>query len=198
MTQNSVLSQNWVKCTGCTPKGPRPRACCAQAARMLLPGRAQVARWAPCRGAQGTVSWPPSGCVTGVSCRVTVLTRCVAALCRALLPCRDTKAAPPFAIQKLYHDIKLMSHALGHVMRAAACVAAPCAISWRAISQRSAIFPFHDTKHCIATHLSSQDACARCSSLLRTGRPCRGACLSCRAWPCVPLCAYVTIQFAVS
>ena len=172
---------------------------------MLRPGRAHAAPRPRTSCALGSVSWRTGHRVVAplwlchrrfLPChRAHAL--CRSAVSRASAMSRH-KAAPPFAIQKLYHDIKLMSHALGRVMRAAACVAAPCAISWRAISQRSAIFPFHDTKHCIATHLSSQDACARCSSLLRTGRPCRGACLSCRAWPCVPLCAYVTIQFAVS
>ena len=42
LTQNSVLSQNWV---GCTPKEPRLRAHCAQAAH-----------WAPCLGSPPSMS----------------------------------------------------------------------------------------------------------------------------------------------
>ena len=47
---NSVLSQNWLKCTLCTHPWPRLRA-----------------RWAlgrPCRGAPSAVSWPSPGRIT--------------------------------------------------------------------------------------------------------------------------------------
>ena len=47
VTQNSVLSQNWVKCTVCTHPWPRLCACCTLG-------------W-PCRGALGAVSWPSPG-----------------------------------------------------------------------------------------------------------------------------------------
>ena len=133
VTQNGALSQNWVKCTRCTPKGPR-------ATRTLRLDRLQAARWALCRVALSVVSWPPSGRVAGrVACYATGsvvapwsrykicittqfpaerTTRRVARLaaCRVHCgvchraptscrsPCRDTKAAPPPQYKTLYRD----------------------------------------------------------------------------------------------
>ena len=57
MTQNSALSQNWIRCTGCTPNGPW---LCAHYARTVPMPRARralgrvVAR-------TGFVSWPCPG-----------------------------------------------------------------------------------------------------------------------------------------
>ena len=42
---------------------------------------------------------------------------CCYAVLRVLLPCRHTKAAPPFAIQKLYRDMDLMPRALCAVLQ---------------------------------------------------------------------------------
>ena len=50
MTQNSVLSQNWVKCTVCTHM--------AQATCTLLTGSAVSWLLWPYRGSPGAVSWP--------------------------------------------------------------------------------------------------------------------------------------------
>ena len=134
VTQNGALSQNWVKSTGCTPKGPR-------ATRTLRPDRLYAARWALCRVALSAVSWPPSGRVSGrvaryatgsvitpwsrykicittqfpaarTTRRVARLAACVTALLRRVArrwepchrPCRDTKAAPPPQYKTLYRD----------------------------------------------------------------------------------------------
>ena len=103
-----------------------------------------------------------------------MLCRCARASCRnvvsrALLPCRNTKAAPPFAIQKLYRDIERMPRARWAVSRklraiiahTATHVAAPYAVSWRAAALYHSTVSLslcHDMKHRITTHLASQAA----------------------------------------
>ena len=99
MTQNSVLSQNWV---GCTPNGPS----CAHTVPRPYARRRVVAHPRPYRG-------PLLDRVTGAPCRVVVGT--------GALACRIATSVP--AIQKLYRDIKPLSYALSCVSQR------PCAIS---------------------------------------------------------------------
>ena len=130
VTQNSVLSQNWVECTGCTPKSLWLCARCARTAPRLRAQRRVVAHWAPCLGhvvgrvasrvarsrchvaallpspwSQYKKLYRDSIPVVRTASRVTRAQRHVVALYRSLATSyRDTKGRPPVTIQKLYHE----------------------------------------------------------------------------------------------
>ena len=125
VTQNSTLSQNWDECT---PK-------------------AQVARTLPCRIAHWAVSWPPSGRVAGVSCRVaarcSAVSRAHSAVSRA--PCHILSPCPLSRYKTSYRDTRV------HVARVAALllrIMVRCCV----ISQRRVVAPQSRYKNCIATH----------------------------------------------
>ena len=101
VTQNSALSQNWVECTGCTLKGPRPHARCAHitprpcACRVLgvvswCTGRRVVALLRPCHRRV-----LPCRCAHArfrASCRNVWACRVAAPLSRHKESCRDTNS----------------------------------------------------------------------------------------------------------
>ena len=165
---NSVLSQNWVGCIVRTPK--------AKAMHALPQGSVHAARWAPCHGALGTVSWPPSYCV------IACLLSCRRAHTRAIALCRS----PPVAIQNLYRDVEAHAARTAHlVARAQRNVTTHTSALLRLIAA-CLIALCHDTKICIATHPRGRAACARCRSPLRAGRPCRSALLAVLQLCCAP------------
>ena len=94
VTQNSALSQNWVECTGCTPKAQAARTAPRHRARRLV-----VLHWASYRGALGALSWRLSS-VSWSCCSAHWL--CSRAHARAVTPCRSS----PVTIQKLYRGIE--------------------------------------------------------------------------------------------
>ena len=150
MTQNSVLSQNWVRCTGCTPNRPWLRACTApRQCHGAHWRRVMAAPW-PCRSLWSALSWPCRRCVTA---RTRALARLVAAplghdtsLYRNTTPCRAPCCACTTPYRSLYrcpycdtnsapshHTIFVSRHSPypGHTRtRAAACPARRSAVSW--------------------------------------------------------------------
>ena len=95
----------------------------------------------PCHGPGHSAHWPCP--YRRLPCRSTVLC--------SLLPCRDTKTAPPpppFMIQKLYRDIELMPRvsqrsyivSQGAVSSACCSVPAPCHRALGAVSQPLACY----------------------------------------------------------
>ena len=124
---NSALGQNWVGCTVCTPW--------TLTASVLHPGRTHAVSWAPCRGVQGVVSWPPSFRVAGASYRVSQRTHVLA---RGVI-------VPLIAIQKLYCNAEPMQRAQRRVAASTGRVAR-CA-------KRRVVAPRSRYKICIATKL---------------------------------------------
>ena len=135
LTINNVLGQNRVGYTVSTPKKPRLRTHCAQAARK-----------APCRGALSAVSWPPLR-----PCRRRLLPCRLAHAC-AVASCRNS----PVEIQKLYHSAKAPCFTNCASCRRPCCA---CTLPYRSAAarcigtQRSP--SYHDTKLCIATPQNS-------------------------------------------
>ena len=136
VTVNSAFSKNWVGCTVRTSK--------AQAACALLPGHAHAARWAPCGGALGAVSWPPSYHVTACIGRVagcvvlhdvdlgSIYKICIATQFPAALTTRHTTRGTA-------RVVALLRHVTGRW--------APCHSS--CLDTKAALR--HDTKLCIVT-----------------------------------------------
>ena len=121
MTQNSVLSQNWVRFTWCTPKDPgcartvpRPCAQCRVVARIgrvagcvahtLLCRRPLRSRYKNCIATQ-TLSCAVSRVLPRVSQHSCAMSLGTATPYHSLTaPYRDTKWSPPATIQNLYRD----------------------------------------------------------------------------------------------
>ena len=104
MTQNSALSQNWVECTGCTPKGPWPRAPCARTAPRPRAQHRVVARTRPYRSRARSCRARTLPCRRPLQSRYKncIMTQTLPRACRSVptpyrslaAPYYDTKVAP--------------------------------------------------------------------------------------------------------
>ena len=151
MTQNSVLSQNCVKCTVCTPM--------AQAARTLRTGLVMSRRVVAWPGR--VMAWPPLISWLHLS-RVAARTGCVAGrvvrylahyLARRATPCRS--ACP------------VVSQGLSAVSQA------PSAVSW--IPCGRIVGPYRGLSHDTPNSQAMRTGSARRPTVSRTSWPCRGA-----------------------
>ena len=203
VTVNSALSPNWVGCTVSTPKEPRLRAHCAQAARTAL-----------CRGPPPAVSQVPPTMSSRRVTRALVVSRAHATVSqRCCLLYRDSKGRPPVTIQKLYHDPEPMSRAL--------LPCRECSGPYRGAVLR-ALLPCHKVllpppvtiQNFVSRHTAVARPCGRELPLApRASRPCCGPLLAVslgrvtrllavswppftRPWAPVPF--LVTLQYVVS
>ena len=168
VTQNSVLSQNWVKCTVCTPM--------AQAA--CWAGRIMVHQ-APCHGhvtAHARLcrnAWLYRSAHLTVSCTISC------ALCRRTLEgaaaCRVASPSAVLRVSRSYHGTvsracstesqgRVVAYLATHpAARSPSCHNTPIRIATQSLAARPP--SFHDTNDCIVTHPTSQVVRA-------TARPC--------------------------
>ena len=169
VTQNSVLSQNWVKCTVCTHPWPRLRAGLA-------------------------MSWP---CHRLVVARTRALTHRVAELCHDTRPCH--RPLPVTIQNLYHDPSPYRARTAHRVTCAATHFTAPNTVSWRiATPYRSPGALYRDpgavqlTIQTLYRSILTWPGCARCASCRKPPRPCcehsqpyRGCARPC----CAPLLA---------